>query len=295
MNHKSRIRKTAAYLQPIADNASFYITMAVNKISLSRIKQIGFTDIEPGADILPRAVGTVSNYNANGKYIIHRDQPKITKYRSFEAPGWHNTRHMVTIPYQAYQRTFVAGPEIRLTIAQSNDELLIVSPLLTKSAINESINKHVINLFLDLFGDFQLLNDQLKAAFIDVPVRRLDWTLLPMGEYPWSRIEQEGLLPKQKNGKERQIRHTDDVIRQFNPTSCAIGNGGFKGYVAFCFPDKGINLMENFFHGNATYIFNQDWEELSKQTKATIIHGNLALHRIEHRKGWEQEIIKLLS
>lgn len=295
MNYKSRIRNTAVHLQPIANNASFFITMPVNNIDTNRMKRIGFKNMEPGENILPRAMGSVSNFNANGRYIIHRELPKITKYRSFDAPGWHDTWHEVTVPYKAYPRTYEAGPEIHLTIVEKNGERFVSSPKLTKTTETDSLNKHVINLFLDLFGDFQLKNEKLQSALANIPIRRLDWTLLPLGEYPWSRIESEGLLPKHRDGKNRQIRHTDDIIRQFNPESCAIGNGGFKGYVAFCFPQKGITLLENFFHGNATYVFNNKWEELSKLTKATIIQGNLALKRIEHRIGWEQEIVKLLS
>lgn len=295
MNFKSRIRNTAAYLQPIAENASFYITMAAKDIDPNRMARIGFKNMEPGENILPRAIGSVSRYNANGRYIIHRELPKINKYRSFEAPGWHDTWHEVTVTYKAYPRTFEAGPEVRLTIVEKNGERFVASPQLTKTAENDSLNKHVINLFIDLFGDFQLKNELWQSALANVPIRKLDWTLLPLGEYPWSRIESEGLLPKHKDGKGRQIRHTDDIIRQFKPESCAIGNGGFKGYVAFCFPQKGITLLENFFHGNATYVFDQDWENLSKLSKANIIQGKLALKRIEHRKGWEQEIIKLLS
>ena len=48
MNHKSRIRNTAAYLQPIADNASFYITLPVSSIDSNRMRRIGFKNIEPG-------------------------------------------------------------------------------------------------------------------------------------------------------------------------------------------------------------------------------------------------------
>lgn len=295
MNYKSRIRNTSAYLQPIVDNASFYVTMEVADIDITRLKRIGFINMEPGENILPRAVGSVSRYNANGRFIIHRDQPKIIKYRSFDVPGWHDTWHEVTVPYKAYPRTFEAGPEIRLTLVEKNGDLFVSSPQLQKTAETDYLNKHVINLFIDLFGNFQLKSAQWQSVFANVPIRRLDWTLLPLGEYPWSRIESEGLLPKHKDGKRRQIRHTDEVIRQFNPESCAIGNGGFKGYVAFCFPQKGVTLLENFFHGNATYVFDQDWEELSRLTKATIIQGRLALKRIEHRNGWEQEIIKLLS
>lgn len=295
MNYRSRIRHTEAYLKSIKDNATFYITIATNLVEASRLALIGFKTLDVGTEILPRGLGSVSRFNADGRIIIHRELPKEWHSRTFEVPGWHNTWHDVTIHYEAYPRTYEAGPEMHLTIVKSGDQLLISSPRLTKTPENEFINKHAINLFIDLFGDFQVMNEHLQASFVGIPICRKNWTLLPLGEYPWSRIESEGLLPKHRDGKRRHIRHTDELIRQFNPSTCAIGNGGFNGYVAFCFPDKGINLLENFNHGNATYVFDKDWEALSRLSKATIIKGDLAIKRIEHRKGWEKAIVDLLS
>lgn len=48
-------------------------------------------------------------------------------------------------------------------------------------------------------------------------------------------------------------------------------------------------------YGNATYIFENDWEQFSRLTKAEIIQNNLEKGRIEHRSGWENEINKILS
>lgn len=295
MNYKSRIRKTSSYLQPIPDGDSFYVSVNVTNVSEARLKKIGFEDITLGVSILPGITGSVSRYNANGRYIIHRNLPKITKHRTFEVPGWHHTWHDVTVPYKMYPRTYEAGPEIHLTIVSKGDEMLIISPELIKASADDSLNKHVMNLFLDLFGQFQILDNNLQTFLGDTSIVQVDWTLLPMGEYPWSRIEAEGLLPKHRDGHKRTIRHTDEIMRMYNPEYIAVGNGGFKGYVAFVFPNKDLCIMENFYHGNATYVFGANWEEISKLSKANIIQGKHAIQRIIHSKGWEQAIISLLS
>ena len=53
--------------------------------------------------------------------------------------------------------------------------------------------------------------------------------------------------------------------------------------------------MENVIYGNATYVFEDDWEQFSQLTKAEIIQNSLVKRRIEHRSGWEAEIRRLLS
>ena len=47
--------------------------------------------------------------------------------------------------------------------------------------------------------------------------------------------------------------------------------------------------------GNATYVFEENWEELSKLTKAEIIRGKLQKDRIIHRENWDHYIIRLFK
>lgn len=72
------------------------------------------------------------------------------------------------------------------------------------------------------------------------------------------------------------------------------GTGGFHGYLVFVFKQKNIVIMENMIYGNATYVFNDDWKELSKLSKAEIIQKNLHLDRLVHSEKWVREIKKLL-
>jgi hypothetical protein len=53
--------------------------------------------------------------------------------------------------------------------------------------------------------------------------------------------------------------------------------------------------MENVIYGNATYVFENEWERYSQMTKAEIINQSLQKLRIEHHAGWENQIKKLLQ
>jgi hypothetical protein len=48
-------------------------------------------------------------------------------------------------------------------------------------------------------------------------------------------------------------------------------------------------------YGQATYVFDRDWKEVSKLTKKQIIDGGLAKARLIHNKSWKNEIDKLLK
>ena len=53
--------------------------------------------------------------------------------------------------------------------------------------------------------------------------------------------------------------------------------------------------MENMVYGNATYVFRDNWEELSKLSKAEIIKYNLQEKRLVHRANWAYQISALLK
>ena len=57
---------------------------------------------------------------------------------------------------------------------------------------------------------------------------------------------------------------------------------------------KHLVLMENMIYGNATYVFRDNWEELSKLSKAEIIKNNLQDKRFVHRESWPYQISALL-
>ena len=294
MNQKSRIRTIDPYLDMVEQGESFHVVREVTNESDARLLKIGFKNLDDGEQVLPRALGSVTRRNCNGYDLIFRDRPKEPYTISFMAPGWHDTYHPVSITRWRYPRKHIDGYEIELTLIHKDGKRFIASPELVRKEEYRDIIKHTLNLFLELFGGFNLMNKDMESIFREMTITNVNWTLLPIGEYPFERLEREGYLPTGKKN-EKVYRHTDNVIRKFNPSQCVIGNGGFRGYVAFLFPDRNLTILEHFENGNATYVFDKNWEELSRMTKAQIVNQNLELARIIHKNNWEYSIRELFA
>ena len=61
------------------------------------------------------------------------------------------------------------------------------------------------------------------------------------------------------------------------------------------FPRLNLYICESTRYGNATYVFEQDWEELSQMTKADILSQNRQRERIVHNEGWREAIRRLIG
>lgn len=85
------------------------------------------------------------------------------------------------------------------------------------------------------------------------------------------------------------------AIAEAKPEFVAIGTGGFHRYMVFGFPRKRLHILESAYYGNATYVFGNSWEELSKLSKAEILSGDLQKARLVHREAWTTEVDKFLN
>ena len=270
-------------------------------------EQIGFTqELNVGDSVLSSAsLGPVSRFNAEGKHIKHKDKPMETAYRTTE---WHweewngpydrvERSRLVDVPYKRYPRTFVPPPSVEIEVSKTLEgELLLVSPFIEYTEENEELLKHTVNLLLEIFGECQFFTEDMSV--IRAPIRRLNWRILPRGSMPWEQLRQEiePIVKSAPKGNQPFILHRLETINEFNPDFAAIGTAGFRGYIILGFRDRNTYVCESIFYGNATYIFNEQWEELSKKTKAEILSKDLHEDRIIHRvESWERRIKKWLS
>lgn len=253
----------------------------------------------------PAAAGPVSRYNAEGKYLIHKDQEKETAYRQAEWK-WHEWRgrydsvqqsRIVDVPYERYPRTFLPPPSVELTVSTTaSGEAVVVVPELEYLPENQDSILHSVNLLLEIFGEGEVFTEDLKKV-VKARLRRLNWEILPPGCRPWSDLKGavKEILEETKDGNRVVIENRFETINEYGPEFAAVGRAGFRGYLIFGFPEKGLYILESTLHGNATYVFSEDWEDLSKMTKAEILSEELQEDRIIHREGWPQRIEKLLS
>lgn len=301
---KRRVRNLDANLSTIRKGSTIVIGIGVAGFE-NLLKKVGFTDdLAIGESVLPSAVfGPISVFNAQGKHIKHKDQPKETAYRvqDWYWEEWHGRDRvprskLVDVPYKRYPRTFMPPPSVELRIAITSDnERVVVSSPVEYIDENEALLVHTINLFLEIFRKCRTYTENLDEI-IRAPLKRLNWTLLPPGRWPWQKLREKlDPLVKLAPGRNQvMIKHRFETVNKYGPDFVAIGQAGFRGYVIFGFTDQNLFVCESMYEGNATYVFDERWEVLSQMTKAQILDESLQTARIIHRSRWDGHIHKLL-
>lgn len=303
MINKKRIRKLNPYRASLPATDAVYV-MSPN-ISETKLKRAGFGgDAADGQTILPPVVGKVTLFNAEGKQLVRRDMPMETAYRVVE---WHWTeRHgnekversdFRDVPYKRYPREFVEPPALEITYMHDTEgNPSVISAKIDSWKENEDALIHAINVFLELFGECIVL-DESKEQALPNDIRRVNWRILPKGEYPFSRIRDElrPVINRNKPGNRSFVNKRLERLNSFEPEFTVLGQNGFAGYVVMAYPDRNLYVLESVIYGNATYVLDKDWKAVSQLTKAEILHESLHKQRIIHRRSWFSKIRTLFE
>lgn len=300
------VRRAEQYLTGIDRGETFYLGVEAQDAEVRKLSAIGFEEpFEVGQRVLPAPqFGPASRRNAFGKILVHKDQPMETAYRQvyWEWTQWHGRDRILMsdfrdVPYQRYPRTQVPPPSLELQLVEGpNDKMLVVSgPHVYASPDLQSIS-HAMSLLLELFGYCDVMKANLGPA-LGARTVRLNWEVLPEGEYPWARLRDHvgDVVRRAKAGNQRVIEERLRKIASFDPSFVAVGRGGFRGYVIFGFPGRDFLVCESAWYGNATYVFGQDWRTLSQMTKAEILRAELQLDRLVHLGNWAGRINALFG
>jgi hypothetical protein len=302
---QKRVGNIDRYTKMIKPGATIRVGIGDISHFTIQLQRAGFSPaMSAGETILPTVIGPVSLYNAEGREIIHKDQPKETCYRQVEWhwEEWHGPytipqSKIVDVPYERYPRTPLLPPSVEMTICQTiSSGTIVVGPEITYSDANKESLTHVVNLFLEVFGECQFFTADLNQI-IKVPIKRLNWQLLPPGERPWALVHRDlqPVISRAPKGNQVVIEHRLETINQYGSDFAAIGRGGFQGYVVLGFIGRQLFVLESLMYGNATYVLGQNWEDISKLTKAEILREDLQKVRLIHREGWERKIHELLA
>lgn len=84
------------------------------------------------------------------------------------------------------------------------------------------------------------------------------------------------------------------VLDRLGHDGFIVGLGKFARYFGARFGDR-LVVLENLEYGNALYVFEDDWESLSRLSRTELIRQRDArVHRIPHTPGWQSVIRQLL-
>lgn len=281
------------------------IRIVVEEEVTRNLSSIGFSSPPvDGETVLPAVRGNVSKFNAEGKYIIRKDLPKELRYINTvewtweQWDGYGQTKTVTEerdIYRNCYQREFLSPPSEEFTWVRSDGSPLIISREFSVENISKSSFKHLINLFLELFGECEIRRSDLNN-FTPSNVSRVNWHFLPPGKYPWDQVlsHTRDLVRNRDPRYSKVILGRQLFITKYQPDEIFVGNGGFRAYMAYVFKEKGIVVLESVLTDNATYVFGKGWENVAILTKAEVLSGRLHKERIIHSKGWKNRIDKLL-
>lgn len=276
------------------DGKPLFITSAPN-ISFEKLTSVGLNPIN-GENIIPHEFGRFTNFNLNGKFVVRKDLPKemrVVRTVLWEWNEFHGRNDRIhrseyrDITRMCYPREFVKPPLEPIIFNIKN--LCITSLPIDKD--NSERLLHVVNMFLEIFPEGCNITSDIDQI---IPTKMVNWEILPPGEYPYERLNKTNKSNK-INGNGGFVKDRFKKLESYNPTARVIGISSFRNYVAFEFKDKGLTFLESETLDNATYIFDKDWEECSKLTKAQVLNGRLCINRIIHTKDWFKQVENILG
>lgn len=193
-----------------------------------------------------------------------------------------------------YHRDYFAPYSVCFTLVKEGDKIHIVSDDIPYTEENQNKLLNTVNMLLGLFGectvDFAEQESKVKRV-------RVNWDILPKGEYPWSNVRDTlSKLTKghTKTQTEMMLRNCEAIYAK-QPDFVAYGRSGFKGYAVFGFTSKNLYILESALPNNATYVLENDWETISQLSKAEILSQELHKARIIHSQNWQKNFDEMME
>lgn len=294
--------RSLSVLMPFVKNGSRYqLALEIAAIPQALLKQSGCPATpKAGTAFLPSALGQHTTANSQATETLDKSGYKETIHRMVYSSwnDWHGYPHsgIVARPYKRWPRIIHPPTEELLHIVDLDGKLHICSSICSFLVSEEIRNVHLVNIFFELFGEFDLF-DETGHTLLAPKVRRVNWELLPKGEFPWEKaqIHIAALTKHLKNEDQFVIESRLRRIAGYGPELIALGRGGFVGYFAFGFANRKLFILESTELDNATYVFSSQWEQFSQLTKKEILCNNLQKERIIHDKRWKLRLAKLLK
>lgn len=294
------LRTMARVLKAVGSAQSVRLVRCVDELEQNVWERLGFpSEIEVGHCIIPSVVGRITGYNANGKEIVRKDLPKESRSVMYYGTtrDWHGGYHSQTMTrsVKAYPREQSPVPAEQLYVIEHENKMYFASSPLELIESEDERNIHTCNMMLECFGGFGLMDlDEVKI--VSPQLKRVQWDILPKGKYPWSFLKRvvEEKTTSISSADQEVIKYRLNILSKYEPDFVATGRGGFTGYFVFGFSNLGKYILESTLLGNATYVFDDDWERLSQLSKSEIINGEKH-ERIIHSRKWRADLKRSLA
>jgi hypothetical protein len=249
-----------------------------------------------GQEMVPKAKGGATKANKSGKFKRKQPEEKTTRTIEISFINKHGTHVHYFRDFDVYVRELVHQFDMKFICrVNEHDQKIVASPVLTYTDQSDTnlMNTHAINLFGEVFGEFEIFDANLNPALKFN--KRYSYDFLPKGELNKGENTKDVLLTVERYLKDpvesAAFAKRLFVIKEFDPDLRGRGPGGFFGYIVFGFSSKQIVILESMYHGRATYVFDaKNYEEIIIKDKQEIIQNKLMKERFIHNDKWESTI-----
>ena len=260
------------------------------------------SNFEDGRVQIPNAAGPKTRTNTKGMYVRKQPEEKEDILRHIKYRSKKTGRNVeFDRTYHIYKKELVDSLRLGFHFVTDDDGTeFIASDLLIfdDDYKNSKKNTHVINLFLEVFGAYEVLRTNLEY-FIKAE-ESFGHDILPSGTLSDPRNFDRFVEYAEKHLSESDRKPLIDranVLREFNPI-VRRSTGGLNGYLAFHFPDKKIVAAESMKKNQATYFFEEDnYEDNLMKDKQEVLRDKLMIKRLYHTRNdeWEKKVRRFLN
>jgi hypothetical protein len=259
--------------------------------------------VVPPPTIPPARMGKYSAANVQGREIVRRDLPKVSKSFTVEVPNWHGSgTHDIDYTRQVYLRDLIPPKEVALSVEVLSEEA--ESTFLVKFAIDQVLNRGAPDFEGELLYNLNILQENVGAiglftstATIAEYIRTIhvEWEILPPGTVDEVlRSMLQGKRPV-SDEQRRQMKERLTVLERLGPECYIAGTSEFLRYFGAKFGDNFV-AFENLTYGNALYVMYENWKQLSQRSRIDLLKGpREGFERIPHASQWAKRLEVLLE
>lgn len=246
--------------------------------------------------------GRYSKYNQNGRSIIRRDLPKISKWFSHDIyPYGDTSRTTVTASYtrKVWQREEWIPEYLKLDIILKKEDneyyyfIVKSEEIIDKKSVDFEFRLLFnINLISENCGNYQIIENDKDEEYV-LETIYVNWELLPPGQINIEKIYNNFETHSYQGRKE--ILERFEYIKSLNPQRMIKGTNRFNQYLG-AIMENGVVVLENIHNGNAIYVFFKNWETLSKLSRTELIKMTSGdVMRICHTGNWKDLLYNTIN
>lgn len=264
----------------------------------NQLNDLGFLKIKKNEQIIPNTnLNVFFKNNAENKYKVRKDLPKVKKEIEYDTQitDWHGERHNVSVYKElfVYQKDVIYALKKELYLIEIDNDLYVSTEEIEIK--NQEEIKYNLDLILYAYNEVEIINSETHEKL--QKIKKVNWEILPSGENPWEKVKE---FIREKNTEEvftkeeKNPIYRAEKIVSYKPNFIALGKESFNNYIVYSFDN--IFILESYKKDNATYIFRENWENLSKLTKKELLSlEKSSLERIIHANNWDSEIKSLFD